>query len=311
MRLLQNAGDGTARGRLRHDLTARATRPVRGLLVATGEDFPPQNASGRARSIVVEVPNRPKDLELGRRCVATSPQYRGLLADFLAWVIREGRGEAFAARVEHWQAHYYGPIAGSQNDARIAGNHALFAAAFEQMADYLADVWPESSAAAEKFATADVAGMVMASVGAAADDQGGAIFLDELRALLHWGRVRLESPADERPDGRGRGATVGRIAGSGAGAVVELSVAMALQAVQRSLRQQGKPPLQVAERTLIAQLEADGLLLDRDGCPVAPGRGGKRSRQVRIERRRVRVICMPLDVLLGPDDATDREVPTP
>ena len=82
---------------------------------------------------------------------------------------------------------------------------------------------------------------------------------------------------------------------------------MALQAVQRSLRQQGKPPLQVSEKTLISQIEAEGLLLDRDNRPVVPGRGGNHSRQVRIERRRVRVIRMRLADLLGPDDEADGE----
>jgi hypothetical protein len=145
VRFLQNAADGTGRGRLRHDMRARATRPVRGQILATGEDLPAQNASGLARSIIVEVPNREKDLELGGRCAAMSPLYRGLMADFLAWVIREGRGAVFADRVEHWQRHYCATIAGRQNDARIAGNHRLLAAAFEQMAAYLRDVGPGRS----------------------------------------------------------------------------------------------------------------------------------------------------------------------
>ena len=86
---------------------------------------------------------------------------------------------------------------------------------------------------------------------------------------------------------------------------------MALQAVQRSLRQQGKPPLQVSEKTLIAQLEAEGLLLDRADRPIAPGHGGKHSRQVRIERKRVRVIRMKLADLLGSDDEAGGEAPVP
>jgi hypothetical protein len=150
--------------------------------------------------------------------------------------------------------------------------------------------------AAEEFATVDVAGMVAASVGAAAEDQGSEVFLEALRALLHWGRVWLESPDGGGAGEKSRGAVVGRIVGSGSsdsGRVVELSVAMALQAVQRSLRQQGKPPLQVSERTLIAQLEADGILLDRDNRPIAPGCAGNRSRQVRIERRRAQARLAP------------------
>jgi hypothetical protein len=314
VRLLQNAGDWTARGRLRHDARARATRPVRGLLLATAEDLPMQNASGLARSIIIEVPNREKDLDLGQKCVAMSPLYRGLMADFLAWVIREGRGAIFAQRVEHWQRDYYTSIRGRQNDARIAGNHALLAAAFEQLVTYLRDLWPESAGAAEEFATVDVARMVVASVGSAEEDQRSTVFLEALLALLNWGRVRLESPGGGAAGEKSRGAVVGRIvAGTSADGegVVELSVAMALQVVQRSLRQQGKPPLQVSEKTLIAQLEAEGLLVGRDNRPIVPGRGGNHSRQVRIEGRRVRVIRMKLADLLGSDDEADDDMTRP
>jgi hypothetical protein len=310
VRLLQNAGDGTARGRLRHDARTRATRPMRGLLLSTGEDLPAQNASGRARTIVVEVPNRDKDLALGQKCVAMSPLYRGFMADFLAWIVREGCGAIFAGRVEHWQGHYYESVAGMQNDARIAGNHALLAAAFDQMTAYLGDVWPEATSAAEDFATVDVRGMVEASVGAAAEDQGSTVFLEAIRALLHWDRVRLEAPGGATGETK-RSAIIGRIVAGRTAVgeeVVELSVAMALQAVQRSLRQQGKPPLNVSEKTLIAQLEADNRLLDRNDRPVEPGREGHRSRQVRIDQRRVRVIRMKLaDLLRSDDEAPDGE----
>jgi hypothetical protein len=93
--------------------------------------------------------------------------------------------------------------------------------------------------------------------------------------------------------------------------VVELSVAMALQSVQRSLRQQGKPPLQISEKTLIAQLAAEGLLLDRHNRPALPGRGGTHSHQVRIERRRVRVIRMRMADLVGSEDGDGGEAPRP
>jgi hypothetical protein len=54
--------------------------------------------------------------------------------------------------------------------------------------------------------------------------------------------------------------------------LVELSVAMALQAEHHSLRRQGKPPRQVAEKTLIAQLHAEELLLDRNNQPAVQRR---------------------------------------
>jgi hypothetical protein len=184
---------------------------MRGQMLVTAEDFPAQTASGRARSIVVHVPNREKDLELGRKCLAMSPLYRGLMSAFVGWIIREGRGAVFAERVEHWQRRYYESVAGMQNDARVAGTHALLAAAFEQMAAYLGDVWPGAAMAAEEFATVDVA----AGVGAAAEDQGSEVFLEALRALLHWDRVRLESQGGGGAGEKGRCAVVGRIVAGG------------------------------------------------------------------------------------------------
>ncbi len=314
LRLLQNSGDGTARGRLRNDTTIRATRPVRGLILATGEDYPLQNASGLARSIIVEVPNRQKDADLGDRCLKMSPLYRGLMADFLAWVIREAKGTVFAGRVEHWQRHYYQSIRGRQNDARIAGNHALLAAAFEIFAAYLQDVWTGAAHEAEDFALVDLAEMVAVSVGAAEAEQASTIFLETLRSLLDWGRVRFEgqngSQTSGASDTRSRSLVVGRVVADGSAdegdRVVELSLAMALQAVRRSLRQQGKPAIQISEKTLIAQLEAEGLLLDRANRPIAPGQPGDKSRQVRIERKRLRVIRINLDDILGTDDGAGR-----
>jgi hypothetical protein len=319
LRLLQNSGDGTARGRLRHDATTRTTRPVRGIILATAEDFPIQNASGLARSIIVEVPNRAKDAELGDRCLKMSPLYRGVMAEFLAWVIHEEKGAAFADRVEHWQRHYYRSIRGRQNDARIAGNHALLAAAFEVFAAYMQDVWPGAAEEAEEFALNDLAEMVSVSVGSAESEQASTIFLESLRSLLDWGQVRFEGQSGSKghgaSDGRSKATVVGRVvAGCSAddgeeGRVVELSLAMALQAVQRSLRQQGRPAIRISEKTLIAQLEAEGLVLDRANRPIAPGQSGGKSRQVRIDGSRVRVIRMNLDDLLGSDGEALRGEP--
>ena len=143
--------------------------------------------------------------------------------------------------------------------------------------------------------------------------------MEALRALLDWGRVRLEGlRSGDSPGASGAKSpttVVGRVVAGGAApdreeeAVVEVSLAMALQAVQRSLRQQGKPPLQVSEKTLIAQLEAEGLLLDRAGRPIVAGQAGNRSHQVRIERRRLRVVRMRLGDLLGSDDRAGGESP--
>ena len=49
-----------------------------------------------------------------------------------------------------------------------------------------------------------------ATVGAAEEEQGSSVFLEQLRALLEWGRVRIEAPGGAAGE-KGRGGVVGRI----------------------------------------------------------------------------------------------------
>src|SRR5262249_20146367 len=63
VRIMQNYADGTGRGRLKSDTSTNSTRPIRGLLVSTGEDIPEHSASAVARSIIVAVPQIAKDLK--------------------------------------------------------------------------------------------------------------------------------------------------------------------------------------------------------------------------------------------------------
>src|SRR5579864_222946 len=93
--ILQNYSDGTGRGRLRRDATPNQTRPIQGLLISTGEDIPQHNASTLARTIIVQVPNRPKDFDRGGRCRRNRHRYRGLMSDFIARLIRNGRLSGF------------------------------------------------------------------------------------------------------------------------------------------------------------------------------------------------------------------------
>jgi hypothetical protein len=128
VRVLQAYADNTARGRLRSDATANVMRPIRGLLLCTGEDVPEHHASAVARSVIVHVPQREKNLAAGNRCKAECRNYSGVMADFIRWLLAEGQCEEFARRFEQLQGRYYSDVAGQQNDIRIASNLALLGA---------------------------------------------------------------------------------------------------------------------------------------------------------------------------------------
>src|SRR5262249_50782595 len=98
VRVLQTYADNTARGRLKADATANGLRPIRGLLVCTGEDVPEHNASAVARSVIVRVPQQAKNVRAGTRCLAECQNYSGVMADFIRWLLAEGRTKLFLVR---------------------------------------------------------------------------------------------------------------------------------------------------------------------------------------------------------------------
>src|SRR5690606_38483110 len=118
---------------------------VRGLLLCTGEDVPDHSASATARIIKIQYPRCDKDLKRGRRCREQRQHYSAVTADFLRWLLAEQRKPAFCGRVDELRQRYYELVQGRDNDVRIAGNFAMLAAAFDEFATYLGDVWESAS----------------------------------------------------------------------------------------------------------------------------------------------------------------------
>lgn len=316
VKILQAYGNATSRGRLNSDSTTKLSREIRGLLVSTGEDIPEHTASSVARSIVITVPQTAKDLQRGSRCVQMRRHYSAVMADYIHWLIIHGRPAGFAERVRQLQQSYYADIAGQQNDARIASNFAMLAAAFEEFAYYMRDVWPEACEAARQFVEADLIGIRNEMLGIVREQQASEVFLATLWTLIQHGQVRIKN---WYPDGRLADATetkplVGRSVAAAAPrdrlqptercergeAIFEIATSMAMEAVQGSLRRQGKPDLPVTERTLLDQLAQAGVLLDAQNQPLPPEGGGNRTRVQRLEGgRRHNVFRISFQALAG------------
>ena len=190
--LLQAYADSAARSRLRSDATAAETREIRGLLVCTGEDVPDHSASATARLIKIPYPVGEKDLERGRRCQQQRGNYAGVMCDFIRHIIANNRGPAFAERVAALQQRYYREVTGSDNDLRIAGNFAMLAAAFEEIADYLRDVWAAADEAKRMFVEQHVPALRQATLADVSDQKASRLFLSTLAVLVQQGSVRVQ-----------------------------------------------------------------------------------------------------------------------
>jgi len=284
VRLLQNYADGTGRGRLKSDSTTNTSRPVRGLLVSTGEDVPEHTASALARMIIIKVPQQAKDLKRGNRCQKECGLYSGVTADFIQHVLANNRAPVFAKRVQTLREFYYNGIAGQQNDSRIATNFALLAAGFFEVAIYLADVWPQWKEAIRQFVMEDLVALRDEMVVSVQEEQPSQVFWSVLGSLVEYGIVEL----DDRNTKNGKPvigkACYPRRDGIVAGRTDELfyvSTDLALAEVNKSLRAQGKPELKVTTATLLGQLRRDGRLLDEDGQVLGP-EDDDTTKQVRI-----------------------------
>lgn len=283
-RITQNYADGSGRGRLRSDATSNVTRYIRGRLISTGEDGPPRAASANARSVIVPVANHSKDLDRGERCERASAYYSGFTAALIHWLIAHRRTDAFAARVNAYRRAYCQPVAGRQNDARIANNFATLAAGFEQIAEFLADAWPTWQSEVEWFTATYLPSLRDEMIGRAADAQESTTILELLRDLYAYGRVAIQDyPVpdlrgdDGRPligravlsNTRQRGAPANPVPSTnGRPEVIELSSSMVLEVVNDSLRRQAKQEVKLSAKALLAQLHSDGLLVDEHGVPL-------------------------------------------
>ncbi|MBM4072795.1 MAG: hypothetical protein FJ271_28290 [Planctomycetes bacterium] len=304
VRVLQTYADGSARGRLKSDATANVLRPIRGLLVCTGEDVPEHNASAVARSVIIKVPQQAKNVAAGTRCLNECQNYAAVMADFIGWLITGNRMAAFAARFVELQQRYYSDVAGQQNDIRIATNLAQLGAAFELFAEYLADAWDGWQEAGRQFVEEDLITVRDNMLGEAKEQQGSEVFLRTLAELIRFNHVRVEGltvqrDAEHKP-------LIGRVPGARPGVVLagpdldrlEICTSLALAQVNACLRQQGRPDLKITESALLQQLREDGRLLDQKGEPLPAG--AELTRRVRLDnKRQMRAFVINRRELLG------------
>jgi len=185
-------GDSTGRGRLNADATTNTTREIRGWMLCTAESIPDHSASSIARSIVLPMRATRIDFERGARCLAERPNYSGVTADFVRFLRAEDRIPDFQRELNRLQDFYYGDIAGQQNDIRIAGNFAMLAAAFGQMAQYLADVWPAWESELNQFVNQDLIALRNEMLGCVREQQACEIFLATLCDLVESRHVAID-----------------------------------------------------------------------------------------------------------------------
>lgn len=303
IRLIQNYADGGSRGRLNADATTNTSRPFRGWLLATGECVPEQTPSALSRMIVVHLPNVPKNMAAGQRCVDLAGEYSAITADIVHTVLKNNWHTQFAVRLPQYQQRFYQDIAGQQNDMRIASNLALLQGAFDVVSTYFAS--------SRHALPLDINGMTESlmrlrtqMVYAVHEESTVQVFLQCLSSLLHAQKVHFIEVA---PNGRTCPSTagpqsqfIGRRAKSrtGTGEVAQINSEAAISAVNCSLKAQGRPELHLSPKALLRQLVEAGMLLNpQTHLSLNAARAPSPTIQTHIEGQNLRLFCIAMSAL--------------
>jgi hypothetical protein len=305
VRLLQAYGDGTARARLKSDANFNPARPIRGLLLATGENTVDQEASAMARTVLVRVEPPQKDLERRQRCLDRCGSYSGVMAGFITWLLAQGRTKEFADRVRMYEGRYYRQVSGQPNDARVAANLAVLASAFAEFAEFLGDVWPAWQEEVRRFGEEDVPALLSQMMGAVREQRAIEVFWNILSHLIRCSRVRLDTS-----DSPSTAPIVGKWL-PGPKKVGWVVPELALAEVQKTLRDQGRPLLALTAGEIPGLLRKEGRLVDRDGKMLQPRSDDSGIQQLRYggERQRgFRINVRELHCAMPADDGADEEL---
>lgn len=315
-RLIRAAGNASARGRMRADLSLRPPKPPRGLILSTGEDLPPGH-SLRARMVIVEV--RAGDIDGGRLTRAQGHAKRGTfaaaLASFIRWLASrlEKERERCAEAVLTWRAR------GGEH-RRTPDTLANLSAGIDTFLRFAAEA--NAITDAEHDALGQRVERALLALGEAQaehlrTEEPTVRFLELLRAAITSGDAHLASARDEgcpcddgarawgwdvvyaghgedetrtaRPHGR----RIGWIREALGGWDVYLSPGPAYRVAQEYASRQGWA-VAIGERTLWRRLADAGLLAASDD--------GRHTRTVRVGSRTEKVLHLRPGSLLSPSN---------
>lgn len=280
--VVRAVGNRASRGRMSADMTARADRPPRALVISTGEDLP-TGTSILARTI--PIPMRPKAVNLdllskAQRRVERAPH---AMAAYIGWLAprMQTLGSTLRERFADLRAEFQVEGAHARSPEGLA-HLALGGQLFSEFAAHIG-VFTEAEAKSfmirTKSALAALGGDQRAIV---SDSDVCNRFLRQLASLILQGKLRLESKL-----------TLPLATVDGADSVgwrtsehAYLEPSSVYRAVNAALRTNGQR-LEVSETGLWKQLAHRGFLAEREGdhLTVKKSLGGSRPRvlAVRLE----------------------------
>ena len=199
--LLQNYGDGMARGRLDANAEARTAYPIRATLISSGEDQPDGEASALARILSVPLARGQVDRQQLSRVQAEAASLPLLLVDYLAWLathppVIAGNGERHARQRSQLLEALEAVSDQATNPGRVASNVAMLGVAWHTFGQFLLarGYWREERVTTWLGICAQhLRQLAAAQVSLVTDERYSVQFLQAVRGLLASGRAQLQN----------------------------------------------------------------------------------------------------------------------
>lgn len=193
LKLIQCYADGTARSRLSQNAVKKAERPIRGIMLSSGEDLIQHQASTMARIIPISFNNNnTKNLKLGRELKDQKYLYPGILPYFIKYLLQLNNPEIIInGQFSYLHDKYYGLVAGRSNDSRISGNVAHLATSFYFFIKFL--LQDDKTEANIKFNDFDTycEKLVLNAIAMSDEQRPSEQFLNTLKDLLTTQKVKI------------------------------------------------------------------------------------------------------------------------
>ncbi len=280
--IVRAIGNRSGKGRLRSDLSARALRSPRGLVLSTGEATPDHH-SIRARLFIVEIAKGDVDLPKLSKLQAQSHRLPHAMLAYILWLI--DRLEDLRERLPRRFVQLRTELAGAADHGRTVELVAHLLVRLEVFMEFIRSLGLRDEAQATEWLTMARAALLESCAAqnrAMQEAKPAEMFIETLRSLLAVGEVRLV--------GHG-GTDLAGVIGwkSPQDGLAHLEPKAATRAVQEALRKEGKR-LPVTGSDLNKALHAAGYL-----AKIEPG-------HLTVKTRKGRVLVVRLGDLEGDEE---------
>ena len=263
--LLQNYGDGMARGRLDANSEARAAFPIRGVLISCGEDQPEGEASTLARILSIDLARGSVHRGRMTRVQDDSRALHVLTIGYLQWLAGQLAGGQLGEQCRQLhQATRAAVLArleeapNATNPGRVASNVASLHVSWAMFVEYLVSAghWSESRASTW-LATCkrDLMSIAKRQVELTTNERYSALFIDAVQSLLASGKCVLHDLTNPEQT-----LTTGQVLIGSKNSEGVFLMTSALDEVAKHYRAAGKQ-ITFSVRALSQLLHQDGLLL--------------------------------------------------